>query len=278
MKSKLAILSLIGITFITSQIPVSATVIATPAPLISSMNTISGPVGTYVRILGTGFSEESVINFGGVRGAIPNPEFLQSAPPQLGFRIPASVTPNPCPDIAACTYVTITPGTYAISVANGGLMSNEVYFTVTSDQPQPTPVPNTGTIKIAVVDQSTGANLVARVEVRNFDSGDLVQTQETTGGSAIFTLSTNAAYSATAIREGYYQSEKAAFKIGSGVNESVIIFMKPNDVTVPIPPQPKPPVEICPFRYFPVLKQGVRGDEVKKLQEILGVNPTGYYG
>jgi len=295
MKKQLINYSLLGLVVVTLVVPqglVFATP-PTPIPTILSVNPGVGAVGTIVTVLGNTFSptENRVLLHNPQNDSYYSlavvPASIVGNGSQLSFTIPETatwpfcVTETPCPQ-SVPSQRPIPAGNYHLRILANNVLGNLVEFKITERiDPRPDPSLQTGTIKIAVVDQSTGTNLVARVEVRNFDSGTLVGTQETTGGSAIFTNLPIGAYIATAIKDGYYQIEKAFFKIQAGVNESVIIFMAPLGVR-PVPPEPpKPPIDLCPFSRFPILQKGVRGDEVKKLQEILGLpvdSQTGYFG
>lgn len=110
------------------SIAASGTIVA---PAISSLQPTSGPVGTSVTIVGSGFTPtNNSINFGG--------EYLDGVSSNgttITFTIPDTITP--CPRISsniACIQLAqqVTPGTYAISVTNANGASNTVNFTVTS--------------------------------------------------------------------------------------------------------------------------------------------------
>ena len=103
-----------------------------PAPQISSLQPNSGPVGTLVTIIGSGFTETgNTVKVGA--GYIRNLNSLNNTiefvvPDGLGICNPYSLAP--CPLIGA--YPPVRPGEYLVSVINVNGQSNSVVFTVTS--------------------------------------------------------------------------------------------------------------------------------------------------
>lgn len=98
-------------------------------PTMTSIQPLTGPVGTRVTIVGTGFSgSANTINFG--VSAYPN---VTSANGTIVFDIPLATNP-PCRNvIPPCEIATalITPGDYILSVTTLQGTSNAASFTVT---------------------------------------------------------------------------------------------------------------------------------------------------
>lgn len=109
----------------------SSDVSPSTAPTITSLQPISGAVGTRVVITGTGFQDNAnSINFG--QSAYPNVTGDSST--SIVFVIPTSSNP-PCRNVTppcAIASVLITPGAYDISVTNDRGTSNALSFAVTS--------------------------------------------------------------------------------------------------------------------------------------------------
>jgi hypothetical protein len=97
---------------------------------ITSLQPLTGPVGTRVTITGTGFNNRAnTINFGG--SAYPN--IISTNGTAIVFVIPTATNP-PCRNaMPPCAIVSalITPGTYDVSVTNAQGTSNSMAFTVT---------------------------------------------------------------------------------------------------------------------------------------------------
>ena len=98
------------------------------SPVMTSVQPLTGPVGTRVTIVGTGFSASAnTINFGA--SAYPH---VQSMNGTIVFVIPMATNP-PCRNVTPpCEIATalITPGDYMLSVTTGQGTSNAVTFTV----------------------------------------------------------------------------------------------------------------------------------------------------
>ena len=88
------------------------------APTVTSLQPISGPVGTRVVITGTGFHDNAnTINF----GASAYPNVTAEGGTSIVFLIPTATNP-PCRNVTppcAIASALITPGPYDISVTNG---------------------------------------------------------------------------------------------------------------------------------------------------------------
>lgn len=101
-----------------------------PAPAITSVQPLTGPVGTRVTITGTGFSDSAnTINFG--VSAYPNVPGTNGT--TIVFAVPMQANP-PCRNLTPpCEIATalITPGDYALSVTTIQGTSAAVTFTVT---------------------------------------------------------------------------------------------------------------------------------------------------
>ncbi len=140
---------------------------------ISYATPTTAQVGTNVTLVGSGFSSDSVVYFG---GAMVSPlSTYDSATTaisvsQLTFTVPSHITP--CPPNANCIMMAreVTPGVYPVYVVNtNGVTSNMINFTVSGadskqqfsvtgiDAPTTVPVNNTGTWTVRV--NSTGGNL-----------------------------------------------------------------------------------------------------------------------
>lgn len=153
---------------------------------ISTITPTSGLVGTSVSIMGSGFTSNSTVYFGGaVVGTTEisygtangcaqnngtNSGCVGYSPAHITFTIPQYITP--CPPNANCIQLAqqVIQGTYPVYVRNyDGSVSNTVNFTVTSsgsnqqfsvagvDAPSTLPVNNTGTWTIRV--NNNGGNL-----------------------------------------------------------------------------------------------------------------------
>jgi hypothetical protein len=114
----------------------------TPTPItvkILSMNPLSGPIGTYINMTGSGFtSTGNTVHFGlsnnqpDAMGTIyPN---ISSSNNAIVFQVPAQDNPL-CPVTAPyCPIrapIPITPGTYNLFISNANGTSNIISFTVT---------------------------------------------------------------------------------------------------------------------------------------------------
>jgi len=95
-------------------------------PTISYISPNSGYVGQQVTIYGSNFASSNRINFG--NGALQN---VYSNGSIISFTVPSSVGPYCAPGTACPQYlISITPGTYNVSVMNSNGTSNIVPFTV----------------------------------------------------------------------------------------------------------------------------------------------------
>jgi len=106
----------------------------TASPYINSLSPTSGPTGTIVTIIGTGFAAKNTVYFGTGNGYI-YPNVVSNDGKTILFTIPTKDIPT-CPDTSPlCTIRSpdppITPGTYPITVINSSQTSNSVTFTVT---------------------------------------------------------------------------------------------------------------------------------------------------
>lgn len=103
------------------------------APAITSLQPLTGPVGTRLVITGTGLQDNpNTINFGASAYANVTAESDTS----IVFVIPTATNP-PCRNATPpCAIVSalITPGVYDVSVTNGGGTSKAIAFTVTSSK------------------------------------------------------------------------------------------------------------------------------------------------
>ncbi len=99
------------------------------APVLTSLQPQTGPVGTRVTITGTGFSNiANTVNFG--VSAYPN---VPSTNGTMVFVIPMATNP-PCRNVTPpCEIATalITPGDYMLSITTSDGTSNAMTFTVT---------------------------------------------------------------------------------------------------------------------------------------------------
>jgi hypothetical protein len=111
-----------------------------PAPVITSINPSSITIGSIVTISGTnlnGFEGETNVtltNQNGQSGVIEANSYIPAGATTLKITIPASIctvstglSGKPCP-----SYLSITPGTYSVSVSPWGVTSNSVPLVVTS--------------------------------------------------------------------------------------------------------------------------------------------------
>jgi hypothetical protein len=103
-------------------------VLPSSSPVLTSVQPLTGPVGTRVTIVGTGFSDSgNTINFGA--SAYPN---VPSVNGTIMFVIPMAINP-PCRNVTPpCEIATalITPGNYMLSVTTAQGTSNAVTFAV----------------------------------------------------------------------------------------------------------------------------------------------------
>jgi hypothetical protein len=96
-------------------------------PMIASLAPTSGPIGTAVTILGSGFTpRDNNIQFHGPK------DFLAGSPVSFesGTRLRFIMTPCPSHEPQCPTFF-VPPGGYSVVVINAGGRSNEVLFTVT---------------------------------------------------------------------------------------------------------------------------------------------------
>jgi hypothetical protein len=119
----------------------------TTAPIISSLSTTSGPVGTLVTITGSGFTStgNSIFSNGHLWSSVAS----SNSGTNLTFSVPNIVGPS-CSQGACPMYIpsqSLLPGIYPIDVVNTNGTSNAVNFTVTS---------STGTCLASGLDSNTG--------------------------------------------------------------------------------------------------------------------------
>lgn len=111
------------------------------APKILKLTPPSGPVGTQVTVVGSGFSGPSMIQFG--NGIVFGSNAKDGT--SLTFFVPLALVskcfydPKPCEMVSPAT----TPGTYPVVVTNERGTSNKVLFAVTEGSVQPIPSPST---------------------------------------------------------------------------------------------------------------------------------------
>ncbi len=96
-------------------------------PAISYLSPNSGYIGQQVTVYGSNFASSETINFG--TGAIQN--FYSQNGTSLPFTVPSSVGRDCAPGTACPQYlISITPGTYNVSVMDQNGTSNAIPFTV----------------------------------------------------------------------------------------------------------------------------------------------------
>jgi len=111
-----------------------------PAPVITSINPSSISIGSTVTISGTnlngfeGGTNVTLTNQSGQSGVIEANSYIPAGATTLKITIPASIctgsmglSGKPCP-----SYLSITPGTYSVSVSPWGVTSNSVPLIITS--------------------------------------------------------------------------------------------------------------------------------------------------
>ena len=103
------------------------TALAQNAPVIASIAPTAGPIGTWVTIVGSGFTASNTVNFQSAMRPFPAGSPVGSSDgTTLRFQV------NPCPSYSpACPYAFVPPGDYDVSVSNANGISNHVTFTIT---------------------------------------------------------------------------------------------------------------------------------------------------
>ena len=119
------LLPTIVIAAIYSSLGFGLSSITNPPVITTYLSPYSGPIGTTVKITGTGFTPtDNDINFAGANKAITG---LNSTDGKtLVFNVPAT----PCPPRLFCAQVVLKPGIYQVSVTNVNGSSNITYFKV----------------------------------------------------------------------------------------------------------------------------------------------------
>ena len=126
---------------LTTSSPSSTT--TEPAPVITSINPSSGPIGTIVELKGNnlaGFEGELsawIENSNGEKAFLPGSGSVPRADQTIRVKIDSRLCKFDYgmkgEPVGGCTsYLTITPGTYKIYTYPWGNMSNTVQFTVTN--------------------------------------------------------------------------------------------------------------------------------------------------
>ncbi|MDZ4243933.1 MAG: IPT/TIG domain-containing protein [Candidatus Doudnabacteria bacterium] len=101
------------------------------SPVISDLSPTSGPVGTQITIIGSGFASaaKQLLNFGNLGMGI-HAQFVDVN--HLRFTVPAEIdTGLLCPSPPCQTSVPVTPGVYNVAVVYSNGRSNSKVFTVT---------------------------------------------------------------------------------------------------------------------------------------------------
>jgi hypothetical protein len=109
----------------TTTVVVGGNTVGTPT--ISYLSPSAGYMGQQVTIYGSGFGSSNTVNFGG--GVIQNISSQNNS--TITFTIPPSVGPYCVPGSVCAQYlISITPGSYNVSVMNQNGTSNTIPFTV----------------------------------------------------------------------------------------------------------------------------------------------------
>lgn len=127
-----SVLAAVGCLLVSACSGSAAQPSASVPPTVSNIMPATGPVGTEVTIVGSGFpGRDNTVRFG--TGYIRNIESADGT--TLRFAIPdgldlcAPESAGPCPG----AYPQVTPGDYAVGVLAAGETSNTLTFTVTPE-------------------------------------------------------------------------------------------------------------------------------------------------
>ncbi|MFK4652847.1 hypothetical protein ABIF97_002781 [Bradyrhizobium japonicum] len=109
--------------------PASAAVqiVQAAVPTITGLSPESGPIGTLVTLLGSGFTLQNMIH---LRGSV---ESFDVGPLRSDDGVTLQFEVNTCPPYQPrCPARYLTPGPYGIAVSNGNGRSQEVRFVLTA--------------------------------------------------------------------------------------------------------------------------------------------------
>lgn len=297
----LAAFALIVSGLIGAQLPASA---ETRLPVyVASIAPESGVVGTKVTIKGSGFTKtDNRVNFAQLSGDVIGLENVAATVGSndgttLVFEVPDGMAPY-CPPGNYCpaVFYEVLPATYRVTVTNERGTSNATIFTVLSGKIDPTPtkvaitniVPDSGAIgaKVTVIGKGfikTDNEIifvpVSKGDVLFVETEYLVARASSENGTTLtFTIPASMS-SYFAIYPNSYVVVPGNYRVyikNTNGGSNRVLFQVTGELE---PPKPvPPPSRTCPFERLPVLKKGSRGDDVKKLQDTLGVSPTGYFG
>jgi hypothetical protein len=121
----------------TPSLPTSCTDKPEGAPVITSLSTYSGPVGTKLEIKGCNFSgfegdkNAWIENASGVKGFLPGESGSTSKLLKVTLKSPLCQEDTTYSGLPCDAWLTLTPGTYKIYVMPWGKVSNKVNFTIT---------------------------------------------------------------------------------------------------------------------------------------------------
>lgn len=161
---------------------VIADTVTPQAPAISSFAPGTGTTGTQVALLGTGFTQDSLVHFGTVT---VTPTMPTSG--SLIFTVPSSTTAY-CSTDFCVPPTTISPGTYNVWVSNTNGNSNTVVFTVTATVPPTvTPAPVVTSLSVASI-QADNATAIT-VNGYNFNANSAITLTNTVSGTLTMPVS-----------------------------------------------------------------------------------------
>jgi peptidoglycan hydrolase-like protein with peptidoglycan-binding domain len=150
---------------------VQVTGTATGVPVVTSLDPVSGPIGTIVKIYGTNIAPATAIEFGSgfVQGTL-----IRAGTGYLEFTVPSYI--GACPSTSQiCAQIArqVTPGTYGVAITNANGTSNRIDFTVTgqSDSNITVVAPNGGETWVRNTQQTIKWNTpnVTYIQAPRFD-------------------------------------------------------------------------------------------------------------